>query len=230
MIGKNLVIAIDGYSSCGKSTVARALARQLNYTYIDSGAMYRAITLYCLENQLIHGNEIDTDELRTKIPDIRIDFIYNPEKGAAETFLNGTNVEEAIRQIDVSNLVSPVSKLDFVREAMVDLQRKMSEGKGVVMDGRDIGTVVFPAADLKIFMTADPEVRAKRRFDELVAKGLPVNMDEIRENISSRDYIDSHRDISPLRQAEDALLLDNSYLTREEQLNWILEQIRIRFN
>lgn len=227
---RKLVIAIDGYSSCGKSTVAKALASRLGYTYIDSGAMYRAVTLYCIENKLARGSQINLEVLQNRLPDIHIEFVREPGKEDLQTYLNGRNVESEIRQIEVSNLVSPVSKIGFVREAMVNLQRKMSLGKGVIMDGRDIGTVVFPDADLKVFMTADPEIRAKRRYDELVSKNHPVPMDEIRDNIKHRDYIDSNREISPLKQADDALLLDNSYMTREEQLQWITEQINNRFN
>lgn len=224
-----LTIAIDGHSSCGKSTMAKALAKELKYTYIDSGAMYRAITWYCMTNQLIQNGEIQEEELQKAIPNIAIAFIRSTEDSPADTYLNGINIEKEIRQIDVSNWVSPVSKIGFVREAMVDLQRRMSEGKGVVMDGRDIGTVVFPKADLKIFMTADVEIRAQRRYDELIEKGEKVSMHEIRDNIRNRDFIDSNRDNSPLRQAEDAIVLNNSALSRQEQLDWIIELIDQRF-
>ena len=229
MLNKTLTIAIDGFSSCGKSTVAKSLAKRLNYTYIDSGAMYRAITLFCMQNKLISGVEIDETRLASELGSIKIDFRNNPETGNADTYLNDENIEEEIRQIEVSNLVSPVSKIGFVREAMVDLQRQLSEDKGVVMDGRDIGTVVFPNADLKIFMTADPRIRAERRYKELTDKGQKVSIDEITENIQQRDYIDSHRDISPLRQADDAIILDNSELTREKQLSWIEDLIQKHF-
>lgn len=224
-----LTIAIDGWSSCGKSTMAKALAKVLAYTYVDSGAMYRAITLYCLNNELNDEDQIDEVTLKQRIPEIKVEFIHNEKNGQADTYLNGENVEEKIRQIEVSNLVSPVSKIGFVREAMVKLQRKMSKGSGVVMDGRDIGTVVFPNADLKIFMTADVDIRAKRRYDELIAKNQKVSMEDIKKNISLRDHIDSNRDISPLRQAGDAVILDNSNLNRQEQLDWILNLITKRF-
>ncbi|MCK5821077.1 MAG: (d)CMP kinase [Bacteroidales bacterium] len=228
-VNKKLTIAIDGFSSCGKSTMAKALAKKLNYIYVDSGAMYRAVTLYCINNNLISEGIINEDLLKQKLDEIHIDFIHNAETEQADTFLNGKNIEEKIRQIEVSNLVSPVSKLAFVRETLVDLQRKISKGKGVVMDGRDIGTVVFPNADLKIFMTADVEIRAQRRYDELISKNQKVNIQEIRDNISQRDFIDSNREVSPLRQAEDAIVLDNTNLTRQEQLNWILNLIELHF-
>jgi len=226
---EKLTIAIDGFSSCGKSTMAKSLAKELDYTYVDSGAMYRAVTLYCMDNNLVNEHKIEEELLKQKIKDIHIEFVPNTETGQADTYLNGKNVEEKIRQIEVSKLVSPVSKLAFVRKALVDLQRKISEGKGVVMDGRDIGTVVFPNADLKIFMTADVEIRAQRRYDELVSKNHKVSIREISDNISQRDFIDSNREESPLRQAEDAVVLDNSDLNRQEQLNWILDLIALRF-
>ena len=229
MLNKTLTIAIDGYSSCGKSTVAKSLAKILSYTYIDSGAMYRAITLFCINNRLMQGSIIDETRLAKELASINIDFRINSDTGNADTFLNDQNIEEEIRQIEVSNLVSPVSKIGFVRKAMVDLQRHLSENKGVVMDGRDIGTVVFPNADLKIFMTADPKIRAERRYNELIEKGQSVSIEEIIDNIQQRDYIDSHREISPLRQAEDAVLLDNSDLSREQQLSWIVDIIDKRF-
>ncbi len=220
-----LIIAIDGYSSCGKSTVAKEVARELKYIYIDSGAMYRAVTLYCLRNNLIHNDLVDIKQLEEHINRIQIRFRPNPLTGKNDTWLNGENVEDEIRTPTVANMVSPVSVIGFVREAMVRLQRVMGKDKGIVMDGRDIGTVVFPEADLKIFMTASPEIRARRRYDELTAKGLDVSIEEIIKNITDRDRIDSTREISPLRQAEDALVLDNSHLTREEQLAWVLEQV-----
>lgn len=225
-----LIIAIDGYSSCGKSTVAKQLARELNYLYIDSGAMYRAVTLYCIENKLASGSDININLLSTRLPQIRIDLTFNPSRNRYETLLNGRNVEDQIRQIEVSNLVSPVSKLSFVREALVRQQREMGKKKGIVMDGRDIGTVVFPDADIKIFMTASPEVRAQRRYKELTDQGQKVSLQEIQDNIQQRDYIDSHREISPLRQADDAVVLDNSNMTREEQLTWVLELIQHKYH
>jgi len=223
-----MIIAIDGYSSCGKSTLARQVAAELGYIYIDSGAMYRAVTLYCIESKIATGKEINLEVLKKRISGIRIEFHFNRISQQNETFLNGKNVEEEIRQIEVSNLVSPVSKIDFVRHALVEQQRHMGRKKGIVMDGRDIGTVVFPDADLKVFMTALPEVRAQRRYDELTAKGVTVSMQEIIDNIKQRDYIDSNREISPLRKADDAITLDNSYMSREEQLNWVLKLINER--
>lgn len=228
-LGQNITIAIDGHSSSGKSTVAKELAKMLQYTYFDSGAMYRAVTLFCMNNKLIQGNEVLEEALKERMDEINIDFIMNPETGIADTFLNGQNVEHEIREIQVSNLVSPVSKIGFVRKALVKIQREISKGKGVVMDGRDIGTVVFPKAEIKIFMTASPEVRAKRRYDELKAKGSEVSLEEILKNVQQRDFIDSNRKESPLKQAKDAILLDNSHLTREEQLQWIINLIENRF-
>jgi len=221
------IIAIDGFSSCGKSTVAKDLARELGYLYIDSGAMYRAVTLYCLQNDLISDGIVQADELKKQIGNIDLHFRYNPSTQKNETWLNGINVEDAIRSPEVAEMVSPVSVIGFVREAMVRFQREMGRNKGIVMDGRDIGTVVFPDADLKIFMTASPKIRAQRRYDELRAKGLNVSMEEVMRNITERDRIDSTRAISPLRQAEDALVLDNSQLTREEQLAWVMEKVRM---
>jgi cytidylate kinase len=219
----DIIIAIDGYSSCGKSTVAREVARQLGYTYIDSGAMYRAVTLYCLRNNLAPDGKVDEEELRRHIDKIHIRFIFNEKLQKDETFLNGENIEDEIRRPEVADLVSPVSVIGFVREALVRLQRDMGRYKGIVMDGRDIGTVVFPDAELKIFMTATPEIRAKRRYDELMAKGVEVNLEDIVRNIRDRDRIDSTREISPLRQAKDTIVLDNSNMTREEQLAFVLK-------
>lgn len=218
----SIIIAIDGYSSCGKSTVAKEVAKKLGYTYIDSGAMYRAVTLYCLRNNLAPGGIVDLEKLKARIRDIKIRFVYNPDLKKHETFLNGENIEEEIRRPEVANLVSPVSIIGFVREALVEQQREMGRDKGIVMDGRDIGTVVFPDAELKIFMTASPGIRAKRRFDEMISKGVHVEMDDIIRNIQDRDRIDSTREISPLRQADDAIVLDNSDMTREEQLEFVL--------
>lgn len=223
-----IIIAIDGYSSCGKSTVAKEVAKILGYTYIDSGAMYRAVTLFCLRNNLAPGGVVDLERLRSMIDSINIRFVYNPELQKHETFLNGENVEEEIRRPEVANLVSPVSIIGFVREALVKQQREMGKSKGIVMDGRDIGTVVFPEAELKIFMTASPEIRAKRRYDELIAKGVQVDTADIIKNIQDRDRIDSTREISPLRQADDAIVLDNSNMTREEQLDWVIRLARER--
>lgn len=221
---KKIVIAIDGFSSCGKSTMAKDLARKIGYIYIDSGAMYRAVTLFCLENGLIRNGKIDEEQLRDKISDIHIEFRLNPETGLPETWLNGVNVEQKIRTMEVSNNVSPVSALAFVRHAMVAQQQEMGLKKGIVMDGRDIGTTVFPDAELKIFLTASPEVRARRRVDELIAKGETVSFEEVLENVKNRDHIDQTRTESPLRKADDALLLDNSHLTIPQQDEWLLAQ------
>lgn len=226
MSEKKIVIAIDGYSSCGKSTLAKSLARKLGYMYIDSGAMYRAVTLYALRKNWINNGEPDTRAIVSGIDQINITFRFDPETEQNTTYLNGENVEEEIRQLEVSQNVSPVSTIKEVRQAMVKLQQQMGKEKGIVMDGRDIGTVVFPNAELKIFMTADPEIRAMRRFRELESKGLEVSMDEIRRNIGQRDHIDQNRTESPLRKADDAVVLDNSYLTPEEQLQWAENKVR----
>ena len=219
-----IIIAVDGFSSCGKSTMAKALARNIGYIYIDSGAMYRAVTLYCLDHGLIDGDTVDTDTLRSLMDDIQIDFRPDPETGMTHTFLNGIDVEREIRSMRVSDKVSPVSAIPFVRTAMVAAQQKMGERKRIVMDGRDIRTTVFPHAELKIFVTATPEIRARRRYDELKAKGQEASFDEILENVKQRDYIDQHRDVSPLRKADDALLLDNTNLTIAQQKEWLFDQ------
>ena len=221
---KKITIAIDGFSSCGKSTMAKDLAREVGYIYIDSGAMYRAVTLYSIENGIFDGDVIDTEKLKKAIKDIQISFRPNPETGRPDTYLNGVNVENKIRTMGVSSKVSHISSLDFVREAMVAQQQAMGKEKGIVMDGRDIGTTVFPDAELKIFVTATPEIRAQRRFDELKAKGQEGSFEEILENVKQRDYIDQHREVSPLRKADDALLLDNSNLSIEQQKEWLSEQ------
>ena len=221
---KKITIAIDGFSSCGKSTMAKDLAREVGYIYIDSGAMYRAVTLYSIENGIFDGDVIDTEKLKKAIKDIQISFRPNPETGRPDTYLNGVNVENKIRTMGVSSKVSPISALDFVREAMVAQQQAMGKEKGIVMVGRDIGTTVFPDAELKIFVTATPEIRAQRRFDELKAKGQEGSFEEILENVKQRDYIDQHREVSPLRKADDALLLDNSNLSIEQQKEWLSEQ------
>ena len=222
---KRIVIAIDGHSSCGKSTVAKELAKKLGYIYIDSGAMYRVVTLYALLNGLIKNQVPDVEKLVARLENIRITFKWDEETGRNTTFLNEENVEEEIRQLAVSENVSPVSTIAEVRAEMVKQQRENGKNKGIVMDGRDIGTVVFPDAELKIFMTASPEIRAQRRFDELKAKGLSVDFDEILKNVKERDQIDSTREVSPLRKADDAVVLDNSYLTREEQLEWVVKKV-----
>lgn len=221
---KKIVIAIDGHSSSGKSTMAKDLAKEIGYIYIDTGAMYRAVTLYCIQQGFVEGETIKEDLLEQAIPAINISFRLNPETGRPDTYLNGVNVEKEIRGMEVANLVSPVATLAFVRRALVAKQQEMGKDKGIVMDGRDIGTVVFPDAELKLFVTASPEVRARRRVDELEAKGEPASYEEVLENVKKRDHIDSTRKESPLRQAEDALVLDNSYMTIPEQKAWLLEQ------
>ena len=208
---KKITIAIDGFSSCGKSTMAKDLAREIGYIYIDSGAMYRAVTLYSIENGIFQGDRIDAEKLKSLIKDIHISFRLNPETGRPDTYLNGVNVENKIRTMEVSSRVSPIATLDFVREAMVAQQQEMGKAKGIVMDGRDIGTTVFPDAELKIFVTATP-------------KGEEASFDEILENVKQRDYIDQNRDVSPLRKASDALLLDNSHLSISQQKEWLAEQ------
>lgn len=221
---KKLIIAVDGFSSCGKSTMARALAKTLNYTYVDSGAMYRAASLFCLRNGLIADGVLDVEGLRAKLNLIEVTFCNN-EEGVSQTCLNGENVEREIRTLEVSNAVSIVSAVDFIREKMVELQRKAGEQGGIVMDGRDIGTVVFPQADLKLFVTADARVRAQRRYDELVAKGQPEDFEAILKNIEQRDLLDQTRAVSPLRKAEDAIELDNGKMTLEEQDAWLLDLV-----
>lgn len=222
---KKITIAIDGFSSSGKSTMAKDLAKEIGYIYIDSGAMYRAVTLYCLENNLFTSDDsIDMHALKQQIDNIRISFRFNPTTQKPDTYLNDINVEKEIRGMDVSEKVSFVSTLDFVRKAMVAQQQEMGKKKGIVMDGRDIGTAVFPNAELKIFVTASPETRAQRRYNELHEKGQSVSYEEILENVKKRDYIDQTRDIDPLKQAEDALLLDNSHLSIQEQKAWLMEQ------
>ena len=220
---KKITIAIDGFSSCGKSTMAKALARNIGYLYFDSGAMYRAVALFCMQNGLINNGEIDRDTLQKNIKQIHITFEADPETKNSVTFLNGVNVEHEIRTIEVSQLVSKVAALDFVRNEMVNQQREMGKSKGIVMDGRDIGTTVFPDAEMKVFVTASAEVRAQRRYDELAARGDNPNYNEILENVQQRDHLDQTREISPLKQAEDALLLDNSKMTREQQMEWLID-------
>lgn len=226
MSPRKIIIAIDGYASCGKSTMAKELARKIGYIYIDSGAMYRAVALYCIEQGLFEGNRLDVEALQRHIDDIDITFVLNPETGRPETFLNGRNVERDIRGMAVSDKVSYVAAIGFVRRKLVALQQAMGREKGIVMDGRDIGTVVFPDAELKIFLTASPEVRARRRVDELRAKGQKVSYDEVLHNVRERDRIDETREVDPLRKADDALLLDNSTLTLEQQDQWLMQQYR----
>ena len=220
-----IIIAIDGHSSCGKSTMAKALAQQVGYIYVDSGAMYRAVTLFALRHQLFNADgSVKAEDLQARMSDVKVHFKLDPATNLPVTYLNEERVEDEIRTLEVSQHVSPIAALPFVREAMTAAQQAMGEEKGIVMDGRDIGTAVFPHAELKIFVTASAEVRAQRRFDELQAKGLPASYEDILKNVQERDYIDSHREVSPLRQAEDALVLDNSHLTREQQNQWLLQQ------
>lgn len=218
---KKIIIAMDGHSSCGKSTMAKALAKKIGYTYIDTGAMYRAVTLYAMRRGFIGKDGIDEESLRKELPQIKISFGH--ENGMQYTILNGENVEREIRGMEVSGNVSPISAIGFVREAMVALQREMGKQGAVIMDGRDIGTTVFPNAELKIFVTASDEIRARRRFDELSMKGESPVYEEVLKNVRERDYIDSHRAVSPLRKADDAIVLDNSNLTFEEQDAWLME-------
>lgn len=221
-----LTIAIDGYSSSGKSTVAKDLAARLGYTYIDSGAMYRVVTLVAMRKSLIHIDEVDEDKLKKELEQIDISFSYNPEYKKYESYLNGELVEKEIRSMDVSNKVSYIARIPFVREFLVERQREMGDVGGVIMDGRDIGTVVFPHADIKLFVTADVHVRAKRRYDELKAKGEDVSLDEVIANVKGRDHIDENRDVSPLRKADDAIVLDTSKMTPSEQLQWLEEIVK----
>ena len=228
MTTQKIIIAIDGHSSCGKSTIAKALAARFGYIFIDSGAMYRTVALFALQNHLVEGGLVNHEKLIEKLPEINIQFRFNPKTGKSDAYLNGENVEEEIRQLTVSQNVSPVAAILEVRKKMVSLQQEMGKDKGIVMDGRDIGTVVFPEAELKLFVTASPEIRAKRRFDELQAKGEVVSFDEILKNVQERDFIDSTREVSPLKKADDALLLDNSHMTREEQLHWAITKVEER--
>lgn len=225
---KKITIAIDGHSSCGKSTMAKDLARRIGYVYIDTGAMYRAVTLFAMRHNLIANGQVDAAKLQEEMGNIHISLRLNPETQRPDTYLNGECVEREIRTMEVSRHVSLIAALPFVRSAMVEMQREMGKEKGVVMDGRDIGTVVFPHAELKIFVTASAEVRAQRRYDELTAKGEKCNYEEILENVKERDHIDSTRETSPLRQAEDAIVLDNTHMTIPEQENWLMEEYKKR--
>lgn len=222
---KKITIAIDGYSSCGKSTMAKDLAREIGYVYVDTGAMYRSVTLYALRHNLFNADgSVREDELRQEMGNIHITFKLNPETGRPDTYLNGELVENDIRSLEVSNHVSPIAAIAFVRHALVAQQQQMGKEKGIVMDGRDIGTTVFPDAELKVFVTASAQVRAQRRFDELQAKGMPADFSDILKNVQERDYIDTHRETSPLKKTDDALELDNSHLTIAEQKAWLLAQ------
>ena len=223
MANSLITIAIDGFSSSGKSTMAKKLARTIGYAYIDSGAMYRAVTLYSLDNGMIDENNVVNEaKLKECIDDIKIDFEVNPETGASEARLNGVNVESQIRSMRVSNSVSPIAAIPFVRHALVAQQKAMGANKGIVMDGRDIGTTVFPDAEMKVYVNASPETRAQRRYDELVAKGVSVVYEDVYKNVCERDYIDQNRAESPLRKADDAYELDNSKMTLDEQNEWLL--------
>lgn len=224
---EKIIIAIDGFSSCGKSTMAKDLAHELGYIYVDTGAMYRCVALYALQHKLFFKDgEINILELEAAMPNINISFKLNKETGRPDTYLNNENVENKIRTMEVSSHVSSIAAIPFVREALVAQQQKMGKDKGIVMDGRDIGTVVFPNAELKIFVTASPEVRAQRRYDELMEKGMEADYNEILENVKQRDYRDSHRDVSPLRKAGDAIELDNSNISIEEQKQWLISQYK----
>lgn len=220
-----ITIAIDGYSSCGKSTLAKALAAKLNYAYIDSGAMYRSVTLHCLRKSLIINKQFTPEEIIGTLAEINLDFKFNPHTKTSETFLNGENVEKEIRVMEVAENVSKISAIKEVRQHMVAIQRQLGSSKGVVMDGRDIGTHVFPRAELKLFMTADIETRVNRRMDELNSKGQHVEFDEVKKNLEQRDYDDTHRKESPLVKAKDAIILDNTDLNKEEQLEYVIRLI-----
>ena len=223
---KKITIAIDGFSSCGKSTMAKDLAKKLGYVYVDTGAMYRAVTLYAMRNGLFNADgSVKTADLERQMNKINITFKLNKTAERPDTYLNNELVENDIRTLEVSNHVSQIAAVPFIREAMVAQQQRMGKDKGVVMDGRDIGTTVFPEAELKVFVTASAEVRAQRRYDELKEKGMPANFNDILKNVQERDYIDSHREVSPLRKAPDAIELDNSHMTIAEQSAWLMEQV-----
>ena len=226
---KKITIAIDGFSSCGKSTMAKELAKKIGYIYVDTGAMYRSVTLFAMRHGLFNADgSVKTDALKQQMSNIDITFKFNEKAGRPDTYLNGECVEEAIRTLEVSNHVSPIAAIPFVRAAMVARQQGMGRDKGIVMDGRDIGTTVFPEAELKVFVTASAEVRARRRYDELKEKGIPADFDDILKNVQERDYIDSHREVSPLRKATDAIELDNSHMTIAEQNDWLMRQVQQR--
>jgi len=226
---RKITIAIDGHSSCGKSTMAKDLAREIGYIYIDSGAMYRCCTLFCIEQGLIKADGTpDAEALESRMQEIHVSFRLNPDTGRPDTYLNGENVETRIRTMEVSGLVSPVAALPFVRAAMTAQQQAMGREGGIVMDGRDIGTAVFPHAEMKVFVTASDEIRAQRRYDELIAKGEQPDFEAVLQNLRERDHIDSTRAVAPLRQADDALVLDNSHMTIAEQKQWLLDRFKER--
>ncbi len=225
---KPIIIAVDGFSSCGKSTFAKAIAAHMGYRFIDTGAMYRGVTLFGMERGAVTADGVASEALVALLDEIHMSFRYNPQRGASDLYVGGVNVEQQIRTIEVSQWVSEVSSIAAIREKLVALQQQMGEERGVVMDGRDIGTVVFPEAELKIFMTADPHVRAERRYKELIAKGEEVSLEEVLQNLNQRDDADQNRSISPLRPAPDAIILDNSEMTPSEQMEWIMGIIRER--
>jgi len=225
-----LIIAVDGYSSCGKSSLAKELAKNFGYSYIDTGAMYRAVTLFAINNNIINNSHIDELLLKDSLIKISIDFRFSPEIGITQTYLNGKNVEEEIRNPEVAAKVSYISSFAFVREKLVKLQQNMGNDKGLVMDGRDIGTVVFPNANIKFFMTADPKVRAERRYKELVDNGISISFEEVLDNINQRDLLDETRKESPLRKADDAIVLDNTFLSKEEQLKQAINIVNKYFD
>lgn len=224
-MNKKITIAIDGFSSTGKSTLAKQLAKHLGYIYVDTGAMYRAVALYAMQHHYITADAFDKESLIKDVPNIKLHFEFNADLGFAEMYLNGINVEKEIRTIEVSGFVSKVAEVSEVRSKLVEQQQEMGKNKSIVMDGRDIGTVVFPDAELKIFMTASAETRAQRRYDELIAKGDAVSFEDVLKNVVERDYIDTHREDSPLVIADDAIEIDNSYLSREEQFNIVLDLV-----
>jgi cytidylate kinase len=224
---KKIIIAVDGYSSSGKSSMAKWLAKTTGYKYIDTGAMYRAVTLYALNKNYINGDGVKSDDLKNDLDCINIKFVLNSETGLPDTFLNGVNVEKEIRRLVVANNVSMIASLPFVRAYLVEIQQRMGVEKGIVMDGRDIGTVVFPDAELKVFVTATPEIRSDRRYKELIGKGEKVSYEEILENIKSRDFKDINRDVSPLKKAVDAIVLDNTDMTIDEQQQWLINQFNM---
>lgn len=225
---KRLIIAIDGYSSCGKSTFAKLIAKELNYTFIDSGAMYRAVTLFCMRKNYIGKNGLNIQGILSELQDLHIDFVFDLELNEYETLLNSENVEREIRSVEVTGYVSRISQIAEVRERMVEIQREIGASKGIVMDGRDIGTVVFPRADIKIFMTASVDIRARRRHSELKGRGINIDFEEVKRNIIARDIADENRDISPLRRADDAIVLDNTRMTVDEQMVWIRKIIETK--
>ena len=227
---KKITIALDGFSSTGKSTLAKQIAKELGYVYVDTGAMYRGITYYAMQHQLVSEQYLDKEGLIAQLPQIKLQFKFNPTLGFAEMYVNEINVEQAIRTIEVSRLVSKIAEISEVRAKLVEQQQQMGKDKGIVMDGRDIGTIVFPDAELKIFMTASAKTRAQRRFEELVEKGQHVSFEEVLQNVEERDYIDTHRADSPLVKAHDAIELDNSVMTKQEQFDVVMDLVQQKLN